>query len=572
MGYKFKTKRSPNRTNNPSAKWHRAMFYRRSNSDSNYDHTHQVDYDRAQEVNFDVDQHLNDRNNYKLNKKKLLPYEIQKFKEMGKPDPTQNYLEIFLPEMIDDLFTALNYGSNNYKKADYIISELKPYGFFEVGEGTNILVLGHPSYPGVVYKIALDSNGIADNFNDELLQRTVPHYTRVFARHSTGIVSVQEYSVTMTKERMKDFAPQIMELLKELSKTYLVADLSPSRFLNFGVTRQGDFVIQDGSDLFPIAQLDHKIRCQNPVGWNNKKKEMILCGGKLEYSADFLVMRCKECGREINPLELRPKTKEVEANMAHYMNTGMSVEERMEMEQEEIRAIRSMIKDSDVSVEVRESDDDEDDIKTTEVPETASDPILEDSDDSEDTLEEPDEEVTESDDEYTPASDEEDDEEEEIPKIEEVHPVTIQYADADDPVALTTIKQQIEQEEVEHPPVVNETTMPELNTSVNDRSTLREEIRTSLSDKLKQMNMAREEEYPDRIEFSIIPSNPDNDEQDNAGIYLNIHGDFAKAWEKFGLPIFVSFDDNKTQELALNSTTMLNLLSRIIESIQETDE
>ena len=113
----------------------------------------------------------------------------------------------------------------------------------------------------------------------------------------------------MTKERMKDFAPQIMELLKELSKTYLVADLSPSRFLNFGVTRQGDFVIQDGSDLFPIAQLDHKIRCQNPVGWNNKKKEMILCGGKLEYSADFLVMRCKECGREINPLELRPKTK-----------------------------------------------------------------------------------------------------------------------------------------------------------------------------------------------------------------------------------------------------------------------
>ena len=92
MGYKFKTKRSPNRTNNPSAKWQRAMFYRRSNSDSNYDHTHQVDYDRAQEVNFDVDQHLNDRNNYKLNKKKQLPYEIQKFKEMGKPDPTQNYL------------------------------------------------------------------------------------------------------------------------------------------------------------------------------------------------------------------------------------------------------------------------------------------------------------------------------------------------------------------------------------------------------------------------------------------------------------------------------------------------
>lgn len=525
--YKFKGSNSNNKC--VVDRWQRALNPRVDSDDSVPAESSDPFEPVSQSVDWDATTLLND-NNFKLNKKKLYPEEIAKFKQMGEPDLSQNYLELFLPEIVDDLFAAMNFKSNNYEKANYILEELKPYGFYEIGEGTNILVVGNPQYPGVVFKIALDYCGIADNFNDEILQRAIPHYTRVFARHTTGIVSVQEYSVTMNKERMKDFAPRIMRLLEHLSKTYLIADLSPSRFLNFGVNRQGDFVIQDGSDLFPIEQLKTKIRCKYPVGWDAKKKKMIICGGKLEYSPDFLLLRCKECGHEINPLELRPTTKEVDAEMALNMSDGLTVEERAQMIHDEIETIRRKTHQDDpdnVQVVRREA--------VEKVEEAPAEP-------------------------------------EEVAEDVDIHPEPT----TENKIFVDQVEEPDDEEEErdlpEEIPIIQSEETRTVDKSMEIGGTLKapwedlkKEVGSSLAEKLKTLSQAPEEDKP-HIEYKIVDEDSVSGEM--SGIYMKVHGEFRDAWDTNGLPIFVSLDDGNTYELALNSTTFMELLDKIIEQIK----
>lgn len=552
-----------NNSNKSVMRWQR-MFKPRQLSEESQDESEELpESEVSEDINWDIPSYLSD-NDFRLDKKKLYPSEIAKFKEIGKPDLSQNYLELFTPVMIEDLFSIMNFGSDNYKKANYILEELEPYGFEEVGEGTNILVIKHRHYPGVVFKIALDTNGIADNFNDELLQRVVPHYTRVFARHSTGIVSVQEYSVTMTKERMRDFVKPIMKLLRKLSETYLIADLSPSRFLNFGINRKGDFVIQDGSDLFPLSQLDKKAKCQNPVGWDAKKRKMKICGGKLEYSADFLTLQCKECGREYNPLELRPKTKEVDAAMAFSLYNGLTPEERLKMEQDEIAAIRAKTQGRNQNVHVDRRESAEPEETTLEVPvEEENDSEIEDT--PRQVLAEPVAETDETD-------DEEEDEIEDRPGIQKERGVSLEYpVSASEEDLAEMLKSMHEETASSGITVIKREDLPEVKSDiVTPRDLNREDIRSSLSDKLKAYNEQQEQV---KIQYKIVPVSDDPDAE-SPGIYLNIKGDFDEAWDECGLPIFVSVDNESTYELILDSEALGNLLSKIIQQLMlaESDE
>ena len=565
MGFQFKVDQSSNISNRSTAslsRWQRIGNPRsipRSNSEDGSGHTiSSVEDDAVEDVDWETE--LEPSRSFKLYKKRLYPEEIQKFKRMGKPDLEQNFLELFSAELVDDMFSIMDYGSDNYEKADYMLKELGPYGFYEIGEGTNILVVGNDRYPGVVFKIALDHNGIADNFNDELLQRVVPHYTRVFARHSTGIVSVQEYSVTMTKERMTQFYPRIIKLLEKLSKTYLIADLSPSRFLNFGINRQGDYVIQDGSDLYPLSQLTRKFRCKNPCGWDPKKREMLLCGGKLEYSADFLVLRCKKCGHEINPLELRPNEKEEKALMANIMHDGLSSDERDQMEAEELKWMTKNFQSGDTEVIVQEEEqpaeedvtDVEEEVNPVEVKDTAEPKEEEDeSEGSEISMEhngdifehQQTEQSDDSQDEpYQPAEDDEE-EPDDGPKMEVVH--DIDHASMYDTQYVTQ--------------------------SIPSKDN--PEFVKSLADKLKQLAGSQPQE-PEQdgktppIQFTIIDDeHPDPSNSPN-GLYMNIHGDFAKAWDEAGIPIFISLDNGETYDIAISSNTLEILLTKVVDMIK----
>lgn len=277
--------------------------------------------------------------------KKLDPYIKDYYKyEIGTPDLSQNWLELFHGTVIDDLFTIMHSNSDNQLKSDYVEELLEPFGFTSKGGGlgTNILVLTHPYYPGVVFKIALDENGIADNFNDCLLQDMVPQYARVYARHPSGLVTVQERYFVMKPEWMSLYRNDILHALRELSKDFLIADLTPSMVLNYGIDRKGKFVFIDGSDLYPLKQIKAKdrLRCVAVTG-SDKNGELKRCRGKCKYNDDFSQMVCEKCGRTYIPIELRPRKEEY--NMKNIFSDGFTIDDREELERRSREAMRTGI-------------------------------------------------------------------------------------------------------------------------------------------------------------------------------------------------------------------------------------
>jgi chaperonin cofactor prefoldin len=279
---------------------------------------------------------------FKLSKK-LDPYIKDVYKhKIGIPDLSQNWLELFHGTVIDDLFTIMHNNSDNQLKSDYVEDLLKPFGFTSDGGGlgTNILVLTNPYYPGVVFKIALDENGIADNFNDCLLQEQIPQYARVYARHPSGLVTVQERYFVMKPEYMKLYKHKILEALEVLSKDYLIADLTPNMLLNYGIDRQGNFVFIDGSDLYPLKQIKAKdrLRCKNIIG-SYKNGELKYCRGKCKYNEDFSQMVCEKCGKTYIPIELRPRKEDV--NMKNIFSDGFTIDDREELDRRSREAMKT---------------------------------------------------------------------------------------------------------------------------------------------------------------------------------------------------------------------------------------
>ena len=268
----------------------------------------------------------------------LLTHEQKtKYREFGQVDENQNWLEIFTDDMISDLFTIMKSCSDNQRKAEYVSKELADYGFYDVGLGTNILTMANPYYTGVVFKIALDDYGIADNFNDCILSQYVPRYNRVLARDPSAMISVQERLVLPTHDQMRLFMPRILKVLKELSKYFLIADLSPDMFLNYGITRDGEFRFIDASDLYPLQQMKDTPRCNRITGEHKHTGKFKYCEGKLKYTEDFKYLICEKCGKQFMPLEFRPR-KDVE-KLSKILSDGYTSEERATMEQEELKAI-----------------------------------------------------------------------------------------------------------------------------------------------------------------------------------------------------------------------------------------
>ena len=268
-----------------------------------------------------------------------------KFKQMGVIDYSQNWLELFNQNLIDDLFAIMNGSSDNQRKVYQIEKLIKSYGFRIYATGTNICTFVNGAYPGVVFKIALDDNGIADNFNDPILCEMVndildyPRYNEVLAKHPSGIVSVHRFNVVIeSQEIMDEYRLSILKALKKLASYFIIIDLSPTYFhLNYGIDRNGNWVFIDASDLYPLVDLKEPIRCKNPVGFNDKKQKMVRCGGRLKYNDDFSAVICTKCGRSVIPSEIKPQEKEGgKKTMVKTIMDGMTVEEREKLRKEEL--------------------------------------------------------------------------------------------------------------------------------------------------------------------------------------------------------------------------------------------
>lgn len=282
----------------------------------------------------------------KLNPKKLSGDELKRYREYGEIDFSQNWLELFTPSVVSKLFEIMDSGSNNVEKAHQYDEYLGEFGFLTIGLGTNIYTMANPAYPGVVFKIAVDTNGLADNANDVILCKAVnqylmdngerPRYTQVLAKHPTNIVSVQERKIVISQRvRMQPFAADILRVLRIIASEYMIIDLTPLDYpLNYGIDRDGEWCFVDASDLFPIKKLKKPLRCVKEIGYNEEKHKVKICGGKLRYLKDFSRIVCKECGMEYFPAELRPIVKREDEMSFKIFSDGTS-----EVEREELNAL-----------------------------------------------------------------------------------------------------------------------------------------------------------------------------------------------------------------------------------------
>ena len=284
----------------------------------------------------------------KLNKKKLTDAEYLQYLQMGEPDESQDWLELFTPTVISDLFAIINSSSDNQDKCDQVQAELEYYGFEPVGLGTNVYTVANPAYPGVVLKIALDDYGIADNFNDAVLYPMVNKYlgedrfTRIYMRHPSGVVSVQERKVLLkTQDRMDQYRKDILSTLEELMKEFLIVDLAPSLYqYNYGIDRDGEWCFIDASDLYPLAKLKKPLACPNAIGMDPKTKKTVICGGKLQYKTDFTAVVCTECHKEYLPVDVRPDdSRESKKEAVAMMSDGLTAEQMAELERKEQESI-----------------------------------------------------------------------------------------------------------------------------------------------------------------------------------------------------------------------------------------
>lgn len=537
-----------------------------------------------------------------------------KYRQIGFPDPSQNWLELFTDDVIHDLYTIMRSCSDNQLKADYIEKELKYYGFEPVGLGTNIFTMSNPVYPGVVFKIALDDCGIADNFNDCILQDVVPRYVKVFARHPSSIVSVQQRGVLPTAQQMMLIRPQILALLKELSKHFLIVDLSPSMFLNYIIDRDGKFLIADGSDLYPLHQIKDKIRCKRLVGQHQKTGKLKYCGGSLHYNDDYSRLVCDKCGKEYIPSQFRPKKEAIK--MQRFMFDGFTEEEREELEKQEILAITKnkaqQVIQSYQSSEETESDEDIEDsdmIDQEESMDTEYDPPeevpMDEPDEEEDDSEivqktifvhskdhadiveedplptklirksEPTEESTDTEedtDEFDDTSEESDTEE--IDSIESVE------SDEEKPETLETqqgsILDQINRMKIAHPEAFRAYVYLLIDTIgrgyIKDLLDI-EDSPTNMEENGDVENESTNTIIHDEVIGDVIKYRVVNEDGSNpnllSGIYMDVYGDFEHAFDDYGLPLYVSIDNGTTYTAAIRAGEMERMVKPIVESMQE---
>ena len=153
--------------------------------------------------------------------------------------------ELFSEEMLDEIVKIQRNPefTNNNEKVEAIKSLLADSGFTEIGPGTNRLCMRHIDY---VYKIALDSYGVRDNWNEfNMSPELQPYVTKTY--ECNGIVAVAEYVDLVNKTEFHDSIQNIKNILELLSEDYIFCDISLKgrNALNFGFRPNGSIVILD---------------------------------------------------------------------------------------------------------------------------------------------------------------------------------------------------------------------------------------------------------------------------------------------------------------------------------------
>lgn len=179
--------------------------------------------------------------------------------------------------------------TDNNDRADAVIDLLITEGFEELGCGTNRICVEHENYPYAI-KIALDGRGVKDNNAERALSKEDPLIGCITTTYeNNGLILLAEKVEVMKSEDYDYFKSDIMEMMKYLSEYYVLNDIGPTTFRNWGIKDEKPIII-DYAYLTKIEMAEIK-RCIKKDDYDE------LCNGKLKYNAEFTHMVCKKCGR-----------------------------------------------------------------------------------------------------------------------------------------------------------------------------------------------------------------------------------------------------------------------------------
>lgn len=171
----------------------------------------------------------------------------------------------------------------NHRRSDYLNDYLKTFGFKEVGCGTNRIVFRHRDIEDKVFKIALDSRGILDNQMEEKLYEGLSDIVPTFY-DTNGLILIAEriYPLEHSSEYY-EYADEIQDVIDSISSRYILNDIGPKSFLNWGRDINGRMLILDYAYLTPIENCKQLI-CRK-------------CDSNLKYNNDLTMIKCtnKKC-------------------------------------------------------------------------------------------------------------------------------------------------------------------------------------------------------------------------------------------------------------------------------------
>lgn len=181
------------------------------------------------------------------------------------------------------------FAKHNNDKVDKIIKILNEYEieYTPLGPGTNRYAI---LIDGYVIKIALDNDGVNDNWQEFALSAELqPYVIKVYECNGTFMSC--EYITLISKEEFVEGRDEIQDILSRVSQQYLIGDVGTitKNYLNWGFRDDGNLVILDFAYFFEISP--ELMRCGALIDKNTGR----LCEGLLEYDHNFNDLVCPSC-------------------------------------------------------------------------------------------------------------------------------------------------------------------------------------------------------------------------------------------------------------------------------------
>jgi hypothetical protein len=182
---------------------------------------------------------------------------------------------------------------DQHEKADYYKKILKKLDFKELDMGTNRQIFTHNEFPKVVFKVALDEQGVSDNLNE--YEKSAKHsaFPTSHDIDADGYILVQTKKKTFSLNEFyaKDTQKAVRKLLQDLDKAgFVLVDLGTDKPKNYGRDKNGNISVID------FGYVEYKslaeFRCPHQALDNDYKQ----CKGTLEYNKTFTMMQCPKCG------------------------------------------------------------------------------------------------------------------------------------------------------------------------------------------------------------------------------------------------------------------------------------